>query len=393
MFSAVTLAPEVEDFLRNLSVPVRVLDGNAGRLDPPGWSGHVRATGRTRRECNEDGLTIVSWGTDHDPANGHATAFIYVGIMPGDFYANGCARNLSREFIADRRCDERSYIPYDYTFARFDSERRVVWFNFSLAPHAQGGLDLDGVDLYKIIGEPIQRVLGADRRLPRTTDRARDLFLENAARAQTGPIQRIERTLREQRNHVASYTEHIRNAYSEIRRLESELAVQRRVTTVCRARLEERWEALVAHPMLTRIVDDGTTLVLTTTPLDIENPDTGETNYLGVIDIKLRHSDYGLSLTFTNTDNAGQDADGWAHPHCVQNCGPCWGGSEGRAGDLLASHDLPAIVELALQFLQSYNPGDSWGSSHAHMWGFDGSNEEDEVECTCSECLRDREAA
>lgn len=395
MFSDVILAPEIEDFLRGLTVPVRVLNGNALRLDPsPNWDGHVRASGATRAECMTNGLTVVSWGSDH------SAELTYVDYLSGGAYADGEARYVSREFVGDELLNEQSYRPFTdtsratATLARMNPDRRIVWFNFPLTSFADGGLDLANVDLYTILGEPITRVLGADR-LPRVTERARTLFMTSATQARRGPIARIERQRDQQRANVESFAENIRTAYSELRRLDSELAVQRRVTTVCQARLAERWDALVAHPKLTRISDNGTALVLTTVPLDIENPNTGDTCYLGIIAITLRHGGNGLYLTFTNVDNARGDGDLWAHPHCAQNTQPCWGGSEVLAADLLASHDLPAILEFALQFLGSYNPSDSWGSSHAPWW-FTGDYSEDENEdddCMCSECTAARDAA
>lgn len=395
MFTEVTLAPEIEDFLRGLTVPVRVLDGHAAKFAPPNWNGHARAAGASRRECEQEGITIVSWGSDHE-TNG----LVYVRFLSGDAYNDGQMRNLSREFVGDQRHDERSYMPSvsgrdNATLARMDPGGRIVWFGFPLTSHDDGGLDLDGVDLYKILGEPIMRVLSADK-LPRSTERARELFLESTARAQCGPVARIERQITDQRTQLAAYAEYIRQGYGTLRRLNSELDVQRRVTTVCQARVQERWDALIAHPKLTRIHDDGLTLVLTTVPLDLENPDTGETRYLGVIEIRLRHDDssHGLTLRLKNLDNPQYGGgDQRAHPHCPQDQVPCWGGSEGLAGDLLASQDLPAILEFTLQYLGSYNPSDSWGA-YASAWGFgdeDNYSEDEEGECTCSDCMAERE--
>jgi hypothetical protein len=396
MYTEVELAPEVRDFLDAFECPVRVLDGKGGHLPvSSSWRGH--ADGRPLADCRSRGLTIVSWGLDYEVPEDYDSKWVYVSYMPGEFYASGRQRRCSREFLLDRIQDEKSYMPDGaHTFARVDTDRRIVWFTFPLTSYANGGVELVDVDMYKLIGEPVERVMDATN-LPRSTERAKALFIDACERAQNSGAANIEAQIATNRRSIQTYAAHIRNAYAEIRRQESELAVRKRQTVVCRSRLEERWDALLGHPKIARIEDNGTTLTVRTVPLDIENPNTGETAYLGVIDIQMRHeSDYGMDVALHNRDNAKSCEDGMrAHPHCPQDGHPCWGGSEAMAADLMASYNVPALVEFIIRYLESYNPSDSWGRTFGPEWfghEEDGEyTEGEDGECMCADCVRERE--
>jgi len=143
------------EYLDNLDCPVRVLRGNAYNFTPPeSWRGMARANGTTIENCNENGLTIVSWGADTVDAG---NPYNYLGQQPGALYSDEQQRATGREWLRPVvRTGDDSFLVGDNVYAR--TGERIVWYMFPLVPQESGGLpEPNQIDLEKLFGEPITR--------------------------------------------------------------------------------------------------------------------------------------------------------------------------------------------------------------------------------------------
>lgn len=112
------------------------------------------------------------------------------------------------------------------------------------------------------------------------------------------------------------------------------------------------------------------TIEITTPHLYLHNPDRTERVPLGTMRIDLDLSTRKVKIfNLTNTKATRQ------HPHVPSDGTPCWGGIEVAMRNLLKDWELPAMVDIIVGFLESYNPADSWG-----IWGGLWFEDKDQIE-------------
>lgn len=427
MHSDIRLPERVIQYLSDLPYPVRVLEGNANQMQPPrGWNGHARSNGATLETCQQEGVTLISWAMD--ACSNPRYPFLYYETIPARITSDGNPRHqrVGMEWIqpAAPYADEASFSDSSgMTYAR--SGDRIVWYAFplqNLSPE-----DWEHIDLDKLFGEPIgfSREVGAAaaererlrqeriareqeleaererRRQERQRDAARESFMAAAEAAARGQRDQYEREYQQQESYAREYEQNHARAMTEIQRLSILLRALDADNGFDREQAQREWDALINHPKVTGIRQEnrrymGECTVITTPELIMTDPDTGESHPLGAFDIFLPGPASGQFPQFHNLTNP---RNGRHHPHVDSGGSACFGGSHSLVSEMVRSGSLAGLFEFMIQYLESYNPQDSYGM-YARDWGFGVRDEEDHYEesyedednydadadCDCADC-------
>lgn len=152
---------------------------------------------------------------------------------------------------------------------------------------------------------------------------------------------------------------------------------------------ETEWEALNRHEKVDKFTVVGDRLTFETVDLTLTDPDTGESAPLGRFRISFPMGPgSGRGIQIENLTNGKDDGSGRtrAHPH-VANGRPCFGNIMNEIARMGAAGEVGGMLELLLQYLQTYNPRDDYGR-FAGLWfegdvrervRTDGEAEDDEI--------------
>lgn len=379
MHSAIELHPSVANYLGESELPVRVLNGNANAFNPPAsWRGSARANNATLEDCEAKGITIVSWGMDHVPP--YPDTYLYAEQFSADFGTTdqGVPIPCQREWV---RLGEGAN-PDGVNLTDGDGRifARVVGRTIYCAFPLDKFLPWDEMDLHRVFGDAFAEAAEAEgREAQRQRERARELFLAQSRQSLQTRIDAL-------RNQVDSAAETIRSYETEIRTaVERRISGQRELSLLEAGgqelddKLIEQWEAMLRHP---KVVDIGVNnsgdyghlggVWVETVGLNITAPN-GCSGYLGRMRIIIPAVAYN-GITIRNLDNRQQDDGGsWRdHPHVVET-GPCFGNIETLVATLRSNGEIAGLIEIIIQYLESYNPADSWGRT-GYLWvdGHDG---------------------
>jgi hypothetical protein len=154
---------------------------------------------------------------------------------------------------------------------------------------------------------------------------------------------------------IARLAGELRTKTRELHESRRRLAGLRLVATSDAARFEQDYDELIRLPGVARVEVSGTTVHVTTDPIDIV---TGERTYrIGpfAIDMELDLHD---EIRIRNLANTSQ-RDGWDHPH-IQAGLPCLGNLRTGCEILLGDLQVVPLVSLLLQFLGTYDPASAY---------------------------------
>lgn len=370
MYTEIELPNQVREYLENLDVPVRVLKGNAGNFRPSrSWRGQARVNNASLEECESNGLTIVSWGTE-TVADWFSPPVEYVTDPPAELFADGnVPENPGKDWVIpiQPHDDALNFSIGNRIYARLGGGR-TLWYHVPL--DSTFGWPDNSLNLEKFFGEPIERARNYDPEADvreRQEREARQRFQQMVTGSQTRRITELERTIeqgqRDQREYEESLQRMIRQNRDSARQLE---ALRNYDASQDQERVESMWDALRAHPKVDGIRSEGSYIIIRTHGLDLHDPDdTNRSCYLGCFDIKIGMPGSGYGVKMRNLDNRQQE-DYWDHPH-VENQNACFGDIASLIGDLQANGEIMGLFEVLIQYLETYNPSDSWGS-HARYW-------------------------
>lgn len=410
MYTEIDLAPEVRTVLESLDRPVRVLDGRAQHFTPPtSWAGHVRASSYSRPECDERGVTIVSWGSD-EPFPDARHQLMYLPRIPLGLTLEPRTATLEcgREWL-QLPAGPESWRWDFVNFARI--AERTVWYAVPLTPLVAGGLPWEQVDLYRFLTQPIEAALAAESRdaraarvaaaaaereraeelrRERALTRARDVFTTAATQAGNQRLTLAKQQLEQTRHDQVNFQDQIRASMTRARALREQIAgIEAAGNGITPEQVAEQWDALVAHPKVVNVSASGENLMIETIGLDISHPDYGS-GYLGRFNIVIPPASHG-GITLSNLDNRkGRDGDRYDHPH-VSGSYPCFGGSSSLVAELQEARSYQGLFEILIQYLETCNPGDTYASPGYWTNGYDEDEDEpDEDNCSCEDCRRSR---
>lgn len=125
----------------------------------------------------------------------------------------------------------------------------------------------------------------------------------------------------------------------------------------------EQFELLEEHPRVDSVqFNNGAFIVTTHEDLRMTRTDTGESRWLGAFKMNIPIAGDGINLTNLNTRRGGRN-----HPHVSGDGTPCFGGHTDSMYELLGRGEIYVVVDLLIQYLESVNMRDSWGS-YAALW-------------------------
>lgn len=127
--------------------------------------------------------------------------------------------------------------------------------------------------------------------------------------------------------------------------------------------LLREWDQLANHARVARAEFRSDTIVLTTTDdIEMENPVTGDTRWLGRFRIEINPSTLRVMIYNETTPRGSRD-----HPHVLDHR-PCFGGHEHAFSELLSKGELYTLFELLLGYLETFNPDDEYGRYGAYWF-------------------------
>lgn len=180
---------------------------------------------------------------------------------------------------------------------------------------------------------------------------------------------RSEVILRDARRQIAQYERNLRDYATHYANTMRSLAQERTRVDSLQAivgndadAMAERFASIAGHPRLEGFWFTGGQLTLMTTPdIRLTHPVSGETRWLGAFRITVNLGDNQVWLFNLNTKRGNRD-----HPH-VNNGGPCWGDAYQLVNKLILDGELYALVDVLVQYLETFNPRDDWGA-YAAYW-------------------------
>lgn len=222
-------------------------------------------------------------------------------------------------------------------------------------------------DFDRVFGEPMRMAIDFnfhERLAELRSEQDRAAF---ATLAMRGPDQllhdvRYRISVEEDRLHQA--TRDLTAAQRALNLLRQEADALLASNDLSRDELLARYDRLRNHPRITDTRVEGDVLVFVTDELTLSHPEDPERSApLGRIEVKIHMTAAG-AVEMRNLD---RPRGGRAHPHCAQAGTPCFGTISQSVSQFIATHEYEGLVELLLQFLQTYNPADDYGR-YAGYW-------------------------
>jgi hypothetical protein len=414
----VNLLSEIE---QEVEVPIRIIDCGGRAVTP-----NMEANNTVSREWGYSTITIDEavggffWREDHHPegldtgegltilVRGLHTPFMR-GVSFNDLIGQGAlragevGRNMADRAIANR---ENLLVPSDdqpMDLAWVGDLETIPWpdWHGTADPHAMAyAFTLEGVDgrderclVYpfqpnrQVTGDvargrvdrnilwrgPIEVALGATEELrARAMERARERFNEFATGRLGSRIRSVRGTVSGLENDVQLHQQALLD--STVRLREEKITLDTLLSMDAGESVgidpEAEWAALERHQMVDSFTIRGGRFVIETVELTLTDPDTHETAPLGRMRISFPlEPGSGRGIDIRNLTNARDDGSGIPrhHPHVPGSGAPCFGNVMSEVARMGAVGEVGGLLELLLQYLQTFNPRDDYGR-FAGLW-------------------------
>lgn len=403
MHSEIALPDHVQEYLRGVGVPVRVLNGSGWNYSPPpSWRGAAGANNASLATCQEQGVTLVSYGSQsvrqENPLAYHPT-------MPASIAREGAGEvAMSRDWLVPST--SVGLVQSDGEPAIAQVGDRVIWYHVPLHTMLWEHVDLDTV-----LGDPIRRSLDASaERVRAASEAARDAFVAASRNNRGARLTRLRDEIAGLETQLTNYERSARTTLAGLKTRSQEIEFLESQTDDQDESLARQFELLVNHPKVATITTEGgyrgsDHIAIETIGINMLYEDEGESVYLGRIKIVIPPPGSGDADEFVRMYNLDNEREGRAHPHVGGGGVPCFGDSHGIFYDTWQAGEITALFELCLQFLESFNPEDSWGA-YARYWrpGYQTPAEREEAAvyaeeryddegdgCDCEECVAARQ--
>lgn len=246
----------------------------------------------------------------------------------------------------------------------YNTALRVVALPFYLEYFDSQRLNFD-----EVIAAPVRLIaeaLDMDSLAETAAEAAREAFIAAVSDRTTGQAAQAREEANQAESNVIAYQRNLGMAIANLhqanlRAVELERA-EAAGTSIDPA---DEWAALNRNSKLASVSSRNGTLILRTVELTLTDPHTGDVAPLGEMEITLPlNPASGGRIVVRNLTNS---QGGRAHPHVGGGGEPCWGTIGPTIMQASATQEYGALTELLLQFLEVYNPEDSWGS-YARPW-------------------------
>lgn len=172
----------------------------------------------------------------------------------------------------------------------------------------------------------------------------------------------------------------LNRANADISRLQRDLSLAVRQATTAQNYLQEmaspdgktdrygaEFDRLTSIDRVREVTINGQTIEVLTDTIYCTNPSTDQVHEIGRFKISIVTncgSDY--PLTFKNLDRQPRHPNGGSTmnaPHVASSGNPCLGNIKEMIPQLIGRHEYPALIMMAIAFLESVNIHDQWGCS------------------------------
>lgn len=356
-----------------LSAPIRVYgDQLRNSFVAPDWSvTHIRNSGYTVAQGQESGITIATYATT---AHNHRWSDLF-GDVPGTFFEDGDARyvELYDQIMPGGNSDEPTqYLDDDVyhdellSFDRIkqfvEVKPRLVVFNSPINQLASNyaPINFELFEGYIRMSADPEFVTNMEAARARQEQVRWDNWCDGARDRALGSVrQQIEQ---QERVHAVSLQQ-MAGAIGSLQGLRAQVEALEASLQRNSQQWRDLWDALERHPRITHIgFDMQSRLTLTTDTMTMSHPDHGSRT-LGRFKITFT-LDGARNLIFENLD---YKRNGRHHPHIPADGNACFGEAGATIAKYLGELQLIGLVEILIQFLESFNPNDDWGR-HAAMW-------------------------
>ena len=199
---------------------------------------------------------------------------------------------------------------------------------------------------------------------------AKDRFAELVKNRRSNALNDLQRDITAADESYQHYVQQTRTQLWTLNDLRSQESMLRNLEDTKVESLEAEFDGLTRHAKVAGVGIRGEEILIKTVPLTI----TSEAGYsdeipLGEFEIVIpttaRRSG---SIRLLNRTNARENGGVvYHHPHVTDDGGPCFGAVEEQIINALSQGEYGGAFELILQYLQTYNPEDSYGD-HIRFW-------------------------
>jgi hypothetical protein len=246
----------------------------------------------------------------------------------------------------------------------FHPESRTIALPFRIQ-QIQAGLHFNVEAMFESMLAAMTPTLTDEERTRRRQERQRQRFAAAIDRRDMRAIERAANNLMERQENYRYHLDGLAQAARSVREAEAQVAAHEWAAEHGNtADPDAEWAAILRHDKITEAQISGSNLVLTTPELTLTDPRSGDRVPLGVMQITFGLGGEAASLRIANTTNPQQ---GRPHPHVGGDGVPCLGNIGETVGNLIGACEFVGAFEQVLQYLESYNPADSWGR-HATYW-------------------------
>jgi hypothetical protein len=256
--------------------------------------------------------------------------------------------------------------------ASFEGYGRIMAFGFQPNRINTGDPARGRVRRELIWREAIEQAVGDLEEIRAAAqERARERFREFSTNRLGTRISEVRGRVNELENGLATTEESISNTRESLRNEKLTLDTLMRMAEgeTPPSDPDTEWNAVENHAMVEKFTIQGNRFVIETTELTLTDPDNGRTAPLGKFRISFpMQPGSGRGVSMENLTNAKDDGTGVPrhHPHIAQNR-PCFGSVMNEVARLGASGEVGGMLEVLLQYLQTFNPRDDYGR-YAGLW-------------------------
>lgn len=222
--------------------------------------------------------------------------------------------------------------------------------------------------LSTIIGPMLEQVTDKavfEKLFTERKNKAKKAFIDYAEKQGSQRQEALTAQLDEAERKVVQYERHHREQLEHLKHLTKEYAFVMQNAEIPDGRIDREYSELLDHIHMHRIDFDENVgaLLMFTDELHMYSPDRKERTPAGTFKIELLIQARDLRMINLTNMRGGR-----MHPHVPGDGTPCWGDMHSAIANLLQQHELIGIFSLCIDYLESYNPDDSWGRWAANWW-------------------------
>lgn len=250
-----------------------------------------------------------------------------------------------------------------------EMELNTIWLNYQTASVQWGNSSVNreraktifecmlGQYLEKAIDKDFFDNLEESRKLE-----MEKLFLEYSRGLSSRRLNQRRVTVDALEQTVASLQQELVTAATQLHEAQRELVGIEQIKTEADDQVMQNYAQLKQNVKVEKVTFANNKLLIYTPELYLYTPDRDSRAVLGVF--KLEFELGSRQLLIYNETNM---RSGRHHPHVSGSSAPCWGDIEMVVRALLRDAALANLVDVVVQYLEKYNPNDSWGTN-ASMW-------------------------